>query len=360
MKTISVLLAAALSGALSAPEALRFQLENRFEIDVPADAKSVRGWFALPSDRDPLQTVEDLKWAVEAPGEATVDVKEIRDQQGNRFLHLATDDAAGKKLVLVTTFGLTRQEARHAVDPAKTRPATQAELAELAPALAANANVAITPEMRQIAASVVGQEQNPVVQARKLYDWTLDNVSYWVKHPDTMKASLVGSSEYCLANKTGNCTDFHSLYAALARAAKLPTRMIYGSFLKGPLAGQDKDQSYHCWIEFWAPELGWIPLDVAVADVFVNDFQLSEANAELVKLTTADGFDGPDEELVDYYFGNLDARRVTWNVGRDLVLEPAPAQGPVNALPKALIEVDGVVLAEKAGWTRKLTFTEVH
>ena len=175
-----------------------------------------------------------------------------------------------------------------------------------------------------------------------------------------MKASPVGSSEYCLSNKTGNCTDFHSLYAALARAASLPTRMIYGSFLKGPLAGQDKDQSYHCWIEFWAPELGWIPLDVAVADVFVDDFQVTEANAELVKLTTADGFEGPDEELVDYYFGNLDARRVTWNVGRDLALEPAPAAGPVNALPKALIEVDGVVLAEKAGWTRKLTFTEVH
>ena len=360
MNCTAILLAAALSGALGAPEALRFQLENRFEIDVPAGAKSVHGWFALPSDHDSLQTVENLKWSVDAPAGTTVDLEEVRDQQGNRFLHLSTDDAAGKKLVLLTTFGLTRQEARHAVDPVKTRAATEAELAEHAPELAANANVAITPEMKKIAEGVVGQEQNPVVKARKLYDWTLDNVTYWVKHPDTMKASPVGSSEYCLTNKTGNCTDFHSLYASLARAAKLPTRMIYGSFLKGPLAGQDKDQSYHCWIEFWAPELGWIPLDVAVADVFVDDFEVTEANAELVKLTTADGFAGPDQELVDYYFGNLDARRVTWNVGRDLVLEPAPAAGPVNALPKALIEVDGVVLAEKAGWTRKLTFTEVH
>ena len=62
--------------------------------------------------------------------------------------------------------------------------------------------------------------------------------------------------------------------------------------------------------------------------------------------------------MVDYYFGNLDARRVTWNVGRDLKLDPAPAVGVVHALPKAVIEVDGKPLPEKEAWTRKLTFTE--
>ena len=335
-----------------------FQLENRFEIDVPADAKNVRGWFALPSDRDPLQSVGDLKWSIDAPAPARADLKEVRDADGNRFLFLDAYDAGGKKLVLKTTFSLKRQEARHSVDPAKTRAPTKAELAPLAAHLEPDANVAITPEMRKVATEVVGTEQNPVRKARKLYDWVLENVTYWVKYPDKMKASPVGSSEYCMTNKCGNCTDFHSLYASLARAADLPTRMVYGSFLKGPLAGVDKDQSYHCWIEFWAPELGWIPLDVAVADVFVDDFEISEANSELVSLTLADGYSGPDADMVDYYFGNLDARRVTWNVGRDLVLDPAPAAGPINALPKAIIEVDGKPLAEKAGWTRKLTFTE--
>ena len=345
---------------LPAQDALRFQLENRFEIDVPADAKSVRGWFALPSDTDALQKVEGLKWTVDAPAPAHAELKEVHDKDGNRFLFMDAHDAAGKKLVLTTTFELARKEAKSVVDPAKTRPITEAEFTKLSAHLAPNANVVITPEIQKIAASVVAGEQNPVKQAKKLYDWVLENVTYWVKHPDTMKASPVGSSEYCLTNKCGNCTDFHSLYTALARAAKLPTRMVYGSFLKGPLAGQDKDQSYHCWIEFWAPELGWIPLDVAVADVFVDDFQITEANVDLVKLTTADGFEGPDPKMVDYYFGNLDARRVTWNIGRDLVLDPAPTAGALNALPKAWIEIDGKPLAEKTGWTRKLTFKEVH
>lgn len=359
MSPIPIAFHLALAAFAPLQETHAFRLENRFEIDVPADAKAVHGWFALPSDRDPLQTVLDLKWSVNAPGPAQTALQELRDEQGNRFLYLEAADAAGQKLVLLTTFRLTRKEARHAIDPSRSRAPTEAELGKLAADLAPDAHVAITPDMRALAASIVGDEENPVRKGRLLYDWVLANVSYWVKHPDTMKASPVGSSEYCLTNKCGNCTDFHSLYASLARAVELPTRIVYGSFLKGPLAGVDQDQSYHCWIEFWAPELGWIPLDVAIADVFVDDFQISEANAELVKLTTADGYSGPDPKMVEYYFGNLDARRVTWNVGRDLELFPAPAAGALNALPKAFVEVDGKPLAEKAGWTRKLTFTEL-
>ena len=66
---------------------------------------------------------------------------------------------------------------------------------------------------------------------------------------------------------------------------------------------------------------------------------------------------------VDYYFGNLDERRVTWSSGRDLALSPAQAGAPVNALPKAYVEVDGKLLPEgkadsPSGWMRKLTYRE--
>src|SRR5262245_35026180 len=157
---------AAASASSAVQDTLRFQLENRFEIDVPADAKSVHGWFALPSDKDALQTVESLKWTVDAPAPAHAELKEVRDSDGNRFLFMDARDAAGKKLVLLTTFELTRKEARHPADPAKTRPITEAEYAKLGAFLEPDTNVAITPEMQKIAASVVAGEQNPVTQAR--------------------------------------------------------------------------------------------------------------------------------------------------------------------------------------------------
>src|SRR5439155_25496103 len=136
---------------------------------------------------------------------------------------------------------------------------------ELATFLVANHHVIIDDRVRKLAAEIVGDERNPVLASRKLYDWVLANIDYWVKDPKTKKASPVGSTEYCLTTKIGNCTDFHSLWTSLARAAGIPTRMVYGSFFKRELDGQDADQSYHCWPELYAPGLRWVPHGGAVA-----------------------------------------------------------------------------------------------
>ena len=61
---------------------------------------------------------------------------------------------------------------------------------------------------------------------------------------------------------------------------------------------------------------------------------------------------------VDYYFGDIDERRVTWSRGRDVPLSLKQDGGPVNSVAKAYVEVDGVSIADGKGWTRKLTFTE--
>ncbi len=357
--SLVVLCAVALAScAGTGGEVRRFDVVNRFEVSVPEGTEELRGWFALPDDGEELQDVSGLDVRVDASG-GEVATREVRDPAGNRFLYLEAVEAGGASIVLETSFELERREASASIDPADTRPPSAGELEAMKPFLGEGEHVRITPEIRLAASSAVGSETNPTRQARLLYDWVLDHVQYWVKDPDRLKSSGVGSSTYCFERCTGNCTDFHSLYAAAARSVGLPTRMVYGSFFKGPLDGEERDQSYHCWIEYWAPEVGWIPLDVAVADIFVDDFQVTAESEAGVSLTVADGYHGPDPRLVDYYFGNLDARRVTWNRGRDLLLDPPPAAGAINALPKAHVEADGVPLAEKSGWTRMLTFREL-
>jgi hypothetical protein len=61
---------------------------------------------------------------------------------------------------------------------------TEADRATFAPYLAANTHVVIDEEIRQLARGIVGQETNPVLAARKLYDWVLHNVDYWVKEEE--------------------------------------------------------------------------------------------------------------------------------------------------------------------------------
>jgi hypothetical protein len=335
-----------------------FDAKNEFRVTVPDGAKSVRAWFALPQEL-PEERIADLKIDGSLPHRI------VKDDHGNSFVYVEAAAPAAKEITLAETFRITRSEVRSTVDPAQTRPLTDAERAQFAADLAPNANIQITPEIVALSKQIVGDEKNPVKAARRIYDWVLDNVDYWVKDPAHKKASPVGSAEYCLTSRTGNCTDFHSLWIALARAAGIPSRIVYGSIFKPELAGQDKDQSYHCWPMFYAPGIGWISHDVAVADIFHGPFPVDDSNRTLVHLTTASGYDGPDETKVNYYFGSLDERRVVWSIGRDLKLDPAQSAGPVNALPKAYIEVDGAPYGEKSAdgktvqWTRKLTYAEV-
>ncbi len=329
-----------------------FEVRHEILVTPAAGAKELRMWVVLPQE-DALQSVSELK--IETP----LEHRTTTDSEGNHILYLSGTGPFAESIPVVATFALDRKEQQTDPDPDATRPLEASERQKMSHYLASNRHVKIDDSTKALAAQIVGDEKNPVRAARKIYDWKLVNIDYWVNDPANKKASPVGSSEYCLTTRTGNCTDLHSLYASLTRSAGIPTRILYGSFLKKELDGQDVDQSYHCWIEFWAPEIGWIPLDVAVADIFDGPITITPDNETLVRRTTAAGYTGPDALLVDYYFGTIEERRVLWTVGRDLELEPRPAAGTVHALPKAYVEIDGQPVAEKAGWTRKLTYHEV-
>jgi transglutaminase-like putative cysteine protease len=332
------------------PKQATFEITNTYTVKVPKQAQTMRIWFAVPQE-DAESSIKNFD--VEAPYE----VHYSNDSQGNRVGYVEIQDPKGEEVTIRETFAITRREILVNIDPSQTRPLTEAEKSAMADTLKPSTYVLVNDEMKALAAQIVGDEDNPVNMARKLYDWTLNNIDYWVKDPEHLKASSVGSTEYCLRTKTGNCTDFHSLYTSLARSAGLPSRIVYGSLLKPTLNGMDVDASYHCWVQFYAPNLDWLTLDVAVADIYVSGVEVNDKNAKLMELTTATGYQGADAKMVDYYFGNLDERRVVWSVGRDLIMAPAQDAGPVNALPKMYVEVDGKVYSD---WLRKFTYKEVQ
>ena len=327
-----------------------FSVTQEFTFTAPEGARQLRAWLTMPQ-HDPNQVVTDFK--VDAPVATRIET----DSEGNTLVYLEVANP-GQGIKVTETFHLTRREQKSGIDATKTRPIIDEERSKYAKYLAANTHVIIDDNIKALSAKITGGETNPVLAARKLYDWTLQNVDYWVKYPDKLKASGIGSTEYCLTNRTGNCTDFHSLWASLARAGGIPTQIVYGSFLKKELNGMNVDQSYHCWPEFYVPSFGWVPHDVAIADIYMGDFPTTKDNDEKVRLTTGEGYHGADLAKVSYYFGNLDERRVTWSRGRDLILSPRQAGGPVNAIAKAYVEIDGQSVADGKGWTRKLTFVE--
>lgn len=325
--------AALAGGALAAsPAAEHFQARHEATIkDIPAGTHRARIWLVVPRE-DPAQKIGTIR--LSGPGKSRV---ERGGTYNNRYAYFEVENP-GATLTVSAEFPVERRESHTFINLNAVQPLTDADRRLFAAELEANRYVPVNEKYRALAQKIVGDEHNTVLQARKLYDWVLDNVEYWVKDPQHLKASANGESDYCLATKTGNCTDFHSLYASLARSIGIPVRMVYGSLFQGEntplpnkpsLDGKDTDASYHCWVQFYARGIGWVPLDVAIADLM------------------------PSKGQQEYYFGNLDARRVAWSYGRDLTLAPKQDAGPVNAMHKVYVELDGKPYTT---WERKFTY----
>ncbi len=331
------------------PEQASFHVKNAFTVKVPTGAHLVRVWFAVPQ-QDAYSKISNFNVTADHP------VSFDWDSWGNKVGYLEVHNPSSPQVKISEEFDLTRTEMVNKLDPKATRPLTDAERAALSRYLEPTTYVVVDDHIKALAKQIIGGETNPILAERKIYDWTLQNIDYWVKDPDHLKASPVGSTEYCLTSKTGNCTDFHSLFSSLSMAVGIPVRMIYGSLLKPTLNGMAIDGSYHCWVEFYAPQVGWTPLDVSLANIYGKPFPLTDKNKSLVELTTATGYHGLDKSKINYYFGNIDDRRVVWSVGRDLMMQPAQDDGPVNSLPKAYVEVDG---KSSADYTRLFTYKDL-
>jgi transglutaminase-like putative cysteine protease len=102
--------------------------------------------------------------------------------------------------------------------------------------------------------------------------------------------------------------------------------MMYGSRLNLKNEGKDYDPGYRCWPNFYAPGLGWVPLDISSADT------AGDKAAE--------------------WFGGLDANRLEWAEGRDFDLEPRSNVRP-DLVIRGWVEVDG---KPHAGLERVLNF----
>lgn len=108
------------------------------------------------------------------------------------------------------------------------------------------------PAIVSLARSIVGDEQDPVVAARKLVTWVNVNVA---KEP----ALTVPSAREVVKSLRGDCNEHAVLLTALARAVGIPARVAAGA-VYGDL-GEPGDEGfyYHAWTELWLGS--WVSAD---------------------------------------------------------------------------------------------------
>jgi hypothetical protein len=104
------------------------------------------------------------------------------------------------------------------------------------------------PRIRSQAERIVGDAQDVRGKALRVYDWVYENLE---KVP---VASLPSALE-TLEARQGDCNEHSVLYAALARAVGVPTRIAVGLVWSDELDGF----YYHAWPEVWLD--GWVGMD---------------------------------------------------------------------------------------------------
>jgi Transglutaminase-like superfamily len=290
--------------------------------DLPEGANRVRGWFWMPEDR-PEQRVLDFR-IVEAPQSLRI----TRDPRyGRRWLYADIAANQAKPLSIVTEFKILRKRVTGMADAAKTGPLTDEHKRTFATELRLDEkHMEVTPMIDRIAGSLAGEEKNPVILAHKFFDYVIAKSDHYSKFGTMPKGKCLGDAGECLAGTGDCCTDQHALFIALCRARGIPCRLMFGSRLKPENEGKDYDPGYRCWPNFFAPNLGWVPLDVSSGDT---------------------GGDRAND-----WFGGLDENRIEWAEGRDFDLEPRSDVRP-DLVIRGWVEVDG---KPHKGFTRVLNF----
>lgn len=191
--------------------------------------------------------------------------------------------------------------------------------------------------VKQRADEITARSRNPIAKAKAIYDWIIANT-----HRDFQVAWCgLGDVKTMLesGNLCGKCVDINSLVVALARAAGIPAREVFGiragESRLGPTLGHRGDitNAQHCKAEVHLPGVGWAPVDPA----------------DVVKVTDEKR---PAEEIArvrDHFFGNAEDNWVAFNHARDFRLNPPQAGGPLNYFMYPYAEHEGKRVELKAG-----------
>lgn len=290
--------------AANAVRRFEFHYEIRFHptaTELPLDL------FVPVARSDERQTIVDLRIETAIPGQFGVE-----PVYGNRFWH-ARVEPQGEPIAISFVYTIERRpEPRPDLGSARAG-LSDSDRVRLARFLGPNARVPVdAPFLDPIDAEIqrLARSPAPAHVARAIYDWVVANIEY--KKVGTGWGN--GDSHWACNERYGNCTDFRSLFISLARRHGIPARFQIG--FPVPEDSADGDiAGYHCWLEFYLPERGWVPVDASDAS--------------------------KHPERKELLFGGQPADRLQFTTGRDLRLSPAQRGAPLNFFVYPYVEAAG-------------------
>jgi len=141
-------------------------------------------------------------------------------------------------------------------------------------------HIVFTPYIKKLAGEIVGDEPNPLVRARKIYDFITINIMYSFVRP---YFTITNITEYAASGLKGDCGIQALLFITLCRCSGVPARWQAGLYANPLSIG------HHDWAQFYVAPYGWLFADCSFGGSAWREGALERWN---------------------FYFGNLEPFRM--------------------------------------------------
>ena len=115
-------------------------------------------------------------------------------------------------------------------------------------------HISFTPLIRSVAREIAGEETNPLLLARRVYDFLTTRPIYSFVRSYFSYANL---PEHMLSAMKGDCGIFALSFIALCRCLGVPARWQSGLYCA------PHDVGCHDWAQFYCAPWGWLPVDAS-------------------------------------------------------------------------------------------------
>ena len=265
-------------------EPVRLRISQSVEVheNVVPEGEIIRCWIPFPREVPGRQG--DIRLIATDPARHLIADNDVYLQ---RTIYFEKPSRADTK----TRFEVEYEYACHGVyapvDPVRAQPAP-----ELAPYVQEEPpHIVFTPALEELSREIVGDETNPYLIARRLFEWVDTNIP-WASAREY--STIRNISTYCYENMHGDCGIQTLLLITLCRMNGIPARWQSGWEFQPP------NDSMHDWGMIWFESCGWVPMDVTY------------------------GLRGTeDDRLKWFYLGGMDSYRLIFNDAYSLPFYPA-------------------------------------
>jgi transglutaminase-like putative cysteine protease len=210
---------------------------------------------------------------------------------GNSYWHGRVESPDGKPVEVEVVATVRRKQVRGPLGAKGPQAYTPEEKERYARYLRAEKRVPlkggpIEPIHQEIGEQLGPRAEDPRAVARALYDYVVDHLEY--KKVGTGWGN--GDTFWACSAKYGNCTDFHALFISLARRRGIPSNFEMG-FPVPADKPSGQVQGYHCWVNFYLPGRGWVPIDASEADKHPEQRELLFGTQPADRLKLSEGRD---------------------------------------------------------------------